>query len=188
MPDFAGPTHLLSPEPKSRYAQDRKPGSRPRSPWRWRPARLPSEWPRTRRSSECGDLSPGSRGLRTCGGGTLFGVRGSGRETLPSFGAAPLDHESAAARPHADEEAVGPSPATIVWLERSLHCFCGPLRKVEPWMLSVNASTVKTSLFPGAVRSFEHVMVTASRGDVPARPRARFRGSLVDPRKPSFLT
>ena len=76
------------------------------------------------------------------GGGAPAGLLGS--ETLPSLGPTSLDHESAPARSHADEKTVCPSSASIVRLERSLHCFWDPLRKVEPMMLSVNVFVVKT--------------------------------------------
>lgn len=51
-------------------------------------------------------------------------------QALPALGPAPLDDESPASRSHADEEAVCPSSATIVGLERSLHCFLESLPKV----------------------------------------------------------
>ena len=86
-----------------------------------------------------------------------------GAEALPSLGAASLDHESPPARSHADEEAVRPSSAAIIRLERSLHCFWNPLRKVEPAMLSGIRSIVKTSLFLRVVRAGSHAMVDSSR-------------------------
>lgn len=52
-------------------------------------------------------------------------------QALPALGPAPLDDESPAPRSHADEEAVCPSSATIVGLERSLHCFLESLPKVR---------------------------------------------------------
>jgi len=93
-----------------------------------------------------GRLPSALRGVPRRGGRFL------GPEALPSFGATSLDHESSAARSHADEEAVGPSSAAIVRLERSLHCFWNPLRKVEPAMLSGIAPIVKTSRFWGVGR------------------------------------
>lgn len=50
-------------------------------------------------------------------------------QALPALGPAPLDDESSAARSHADEEAVCPSSATVVGLERSLHCSLESLPK-----------------------------------------------------------
>ena len=97
-------------------------------------------------------------------GGVPLGGRPLGAEALPSLGAASLDHESAAPRSHADEEAVSPSSAAIIRLERSLHCFWNPLRKVEPAMLSVIASIVKTSLFSGVFHGGSRVMVDTSSG------------------------
>lgn len=87
-----------------------------------------------------------------------------GAEALPSFGAASLDHKSSAARSHAHEEAVSPFSAAIVRLERSLHCFWDPLRKVEPAMLSGIHSVVKSSLFWGVARGGSRVIVPVSRG------------------------
>jgi hypothetical protein len=49
--------------------------------------------------------------------------RESGREAMTALGAAALDHEPAALRTHAHQKAVSPSPAAVVGLERSLHCF-----------------------------------------------------------------
>lgn len=90
--------------------------------------------------------------------------RSLGPEALPSLGAASFDHESSAARSHADEEAMSPSSAAIVRLERSLHCFWDPLRKVEPVMLSGIASVVKTRLVGAAGRAGGRVMVNTSSG------------------------
>lgn len=59
-----------------------------------------------------------------------LGPRGFLRpQTLPALGPTPLDDESPAPRSHADEEAVCPSSATIVGLERSLHCYLESLPK-----------------------------------------------------------
>lgn len=110
-----------------------------------------------------GDIckSPGSGGVPLgCG-------RSLGGEALPSLGAASLDDESSAARSHADEEAVSPSSATIVRLERSLHCFWDPLRKVEPAMLSGIHSIVKSGHFSEVSREGSRVIVPVSRGPAP---------------------
>jgi hypothetical protein len=105
---------------------------------------------------------PGTWTVAICSlGAARRGGRCLGPEALPSFGTTSLDHESSAARSHADEEAVGPSSAAIVRLERSLHCFWNPLRKVEPAMLSGIASIVKTSRFLRVVREGRRVMVAA---------------------------
>ena len=85
-------------------------------------------------------------------------------QALTSLGAATLDHQAAAPRPHANEEAVSPSPATIVGLERSLHCFWNPLRKVEPRMLSGIAPIVKTSRVLPPTRVVRRVIVVSLCG------------------------
>ena len=83
---------------------------------------------------------------RTAGGGSLVDD-GLHSQALPALGASSLDHQSAPARSHTDEEPVGPSSAAIVGLERSLHCLMESLRKVEPAMLSGIARKVKTGRF-----------------------------------------
>lgn len=98
--------------------------------------------------------------------GFPWGGRLLGAEALPSLGPASFDHESPAARSHADEEAVGPSSAAIVRLERSLHCFWNPLRKVEPVMLSGIVCIVKTRHFLRVVRCGRRVMVGVSSGAI----------------------
>jgi len=108
-----------------------------------------------------------------------------GRETLPSLGTAPLDHESAAPRSHADEEAVSPSSAAIVGLERSLHCFWNPLRKVEPVMLSVNGLGVKMLSLSAPGEGVGRVIVGVLSEQTSCPTPARLRGSLlVDPVNP----
>ena len=66
---------------------------------------------------------------------------------MATLGAAPLDHQSPAFRPHPDQEAMSPSSVAIVGLERSLHCFIESLPKVEPVILSVIRSGVKSDSF-----------------------------------------
>lgn len=66
-----------------------------------------------------------------------------GSQARPALGTAPFYDEPPSARSHPNEKAVGPSSATIVGLERSLHCFMESLRKVEPLMLSGIALKVK---------------------------------------------
>ena len=87
-----------------------------------------------------------------------------GPQALPAFGAASLNHQSSPSRSHADEKAVGPSSATIIGLERSLHCFMESLRKVEPAMLSGIERIVKRCGSRAPFPRGRRVMVRASRG------------------------
>lgn len=125
----------------------------------------------------CGGLGPRSEATGS-----------SGPEALPAFGTPSLDHESSAARAHAYEEAVSLSPATIVRLERSLHCLMESLRKVELVILSVNRRIVKRrSLFRPFCGGL-HAMVRsfAERTFLPTE--SFFAGSLVDLGDTPFLS
>lgn len=57
-----------------------------------------------------------------------------------------------------------PSSATIVGLERSLHCLLDSLRKVEPRMLSGIAARVKIRPLWPRFDLFRHAIVSSSRG------------------------
>jgi len=103
-------------------------------------------------------------------------------QALPTLGPTPLDHQATAPRSHADEEAMGPSSATIVGLERSLHCLLESLRKVEPRMLSGIPPIVKIALIRGPFREPRHAIVSSSRGVLFVPPPSPFlRGSRADP-------
>ena len=87
----------------------------------------------------------------------------SGAEALTTLGPTSLDHESSATRSHADEETVRPSSAAIVGLKRSLHCLSGPYEKLEPAMLSIIGSRVKTGHFRGGARLAGVLWLPSSR-------------------------
>jgi hypothetical protein len=155
------------------YAHQRRGPSAPRFQYRGELGALPdapvaAESGATRRAAACHWRGPGARWLRP--------------EALPALGAAPLDHEPAAPRSHADQKAVRPSSATIVGLERSLHCLWNPLRKIEPPMLSTIVPIVKTRPPSEAIRGGWRVMVVSSRGaNFLPDTEPCVSGSLVDP-------
>lgn len=84
-------------------------------------------------------------------------------QTLPALGPAPLDDESPAPRSHADEEAVCPSSATIVGLERSLHCSLESLPKVRTCDVIGYSRDRQNGLLPRGEPGGRRVMVAVSR-------------------------
>ena len=77
---------------------------------------------------------------------------------------------------------MGPSSATIVGLERSLHGFLESLRKVRPLMLPDGVLIVKVDRFLAPFSASWRAMVETSRGaNFLPDTELVFPGSLVDP-------